>query len=185
MVSLGALWWPILLSAVLVFVVSSLMHMILPWHKGDFAQIADGSEVLAAMRKAGMRPGQYMFPACSDIKEMGSPEMKAKYEAGPVGHMTILPNGTPSIGRSLVQWFVYSLLIGVFAAYVGTLCLARGAGYEQAFRVTGTVAILGYAVPNLTDSIWKGQRWGVTFRFVVDGLVYGLVTAGTFGWLWP
>jgi len=25
----------------------------------------------------------------------------------------------------------------------------------------------------------------MTIKEVVDGLIYGLLTAGTFGWLWP
>ena len=36
MVSLADLWLPILLSAVLVFVASSLIHMVLGWHRHDF-----------------------------------------------------------------------------------------------------------------------------------------------------
>ena len=53
------------------------------------------------------------------------------------------------------------------------------------FRLTGTAAFLGYALTNVTNSIWKGVSWGVTAKFLFDGLVYALVTAATFGWLWP
>ena len=47
------------------------------------------------------------------------------------------------------------------------------------------IAVAIYALSNIMNSIWKGVRWGTTFKYVVDGIVYGLVTGGTFGWLWP
>jgi hypothetical protein len=34
-------------------------------------------------------------------------------------------------------------------------------------------------------SIWYHRSWGTTLRYTVDGLVYALLTAGIFGWLWP
>ncbi len=45
--------------------------------------------------------------------------------------------------------------------------------------------MLTFSVSYVPDSIWKGVPWMVTFKNVVDGVVYGLVTAGVFGWLWP
>ncbi|MCH7490780.1 MAG: hypothetical protein IID05_08795, partial [Gemmatimonadetes bacterium] len=50
---------------------------------------------------------------------------------------------------------------------------------------TGTVAFAGYGLALLQGSIWFGRKWGATLRSVFDGLVYALVTAGMFGWLWP
>ncbi len=35
MVSLMSLWIPILVSAVIVFVLSSIIHMVLPYHRTD------------------------------------------------------------------------------------------------------------------------------------------------------
>lgn len=184
-VTLAQLWLPILLAAVFVFVVSSVIHMATPMHKGDHGKLPDEDAVLEALRKAGVRPGSYMFPCAGSMKEMSSPEMLEKQRRGPVGWLTAIPNGPVPIGRSLVQWFVYSLVIAFFAAYVGTQALSQAATYHQVFRLTGTVAILGFAFSNVDASIWKGVRWSVTTRFVLDGIVYGLVTAGTFGWLWP
>jgi hypothetical protein len=89
------------------------------------------------------------------------------------------------MGKNLVQWFIYSCLISVFVGYTATLGLDRVATYSAVFRLTSTVAILGYALSALPESIWKGQGWVITLKFVFDGLLYGLVTAGTFGWLWP
>ena len=62
---------------------------------------------------------------------------------------------------------------------------APGAKYLSVFRVVGTAAMMAYAIGGLPESIWKGTKWSITMKFVFDGILYGLVTAGTFGWLWP
>ena len=179
------LWLPILLSAVFVFLVSSIIHMVVPIHKGDYKKLPGEADVLAAMRAQQVQPGDYMFPCAASMQDMGSPEMIEKYNQGPVGCVTVMPSGPPAMGKSLVQWFLYSVLIGIFVAYIGTLSLSPGSPYMDVFRLTGTVAILGYGLTNFTNSIWKGVSWGVTMKYLFDGVVYGLVTAGAFGWLWP
>ena len=182
---LSALWMPIAASAVFVFLVSSVMHMVLPIHRGDFGRLDDEDGVLEALRARRVGPGNYMFPCPGSMKAMGSPEMLEKYRKGPVGSLIVLPNGPPAIGRSLLQWFLFSLAVGVLVAYVAWHSLGRGADYLTVFQLTGTVAWLGYGFGHLQDSIWKGVKWSTSLKFLLDGLVYGLVTAGAFGWLWP
>jgi len=184
MVHLSALWLPIVLSAVIVFIASSILHMLLPYHKGDYQQLPEEDKVLTALRAAGLKRGLYVFPYCTH-KDMKSPAVQEKYKQGPVGMMTILPVGPPVLPKYLIQWFVYCLVIGFFAAYLTGHTLAQGAHYLAVFRVAGTAAFLAYGLGNLSNSIWKGQMWSMTIKEVVDGLVYGLLTAGTFGWLWP
>ena len=178
------LWLPILLSAVFVFVVSSVLHMAVPIHKSDHRGLPDEDAVLDALRQHGVGPGAYAFPYCDSMKAMGSEEMKAKYARGPVGWLRVLP-GMPSIGVALGQWFLYSILISWFVAYIGSVTLPYGADYLLVFRALGTAAILGYAFGTISEMIWKGQSVSVTAKFVFDGLLYGLTTAGTFAWLWP
>lgn len=185
MIALSELWLPILLSGTFVFIVSSILHMALPIHKGDYKKFPNEAEVLEALRAQGVRPGAYVFPCPGSMKDLGSPEMVEKYNQGPVGHMTVLENGPPKMGKSLVLWFIYSLIVSLFAGYIARLGLDRGTDFVMVFRVTGAAAILGYGVSVISDSIWKGQSWSTTFKFVFDGVVYGLVTAVTFGWLWP
>jgi len=179
------LWLPILLSAVAVFIVSSMMHMVLPIHRGDHQKLPDETDVLAALRNAQVGPGAYMFPFPSSMKEMGSPEMLEKYRQGPVGWLTVLPNGPPAIGKSLVAWFIYSVIVGVFVGYLAMLGLKTDAGFLIVFRVTSTAAILGYAVGEIPNSIWKGVGWTTTLKYVFDGVVYGLTTGLVFALLWP
>lgn len=185
MVFITALWLPILLSAVIVFVASSIMHMLLPYHRSDYRQLPDENRVLDALRSAGVTPGRtYHFPFCTQ-KEMKSPEAQEKFKRGPVGLMTIIRSGPPAMGKYLGQWFLFCVIVGIFVAYLSGRTLSPGTPYLQVFRVAGTVAFMGYGFSQLQDSIWKGQTWGVTFKSLVDGLIYGLLTAGTFGWLWP
>jgi hypothetical protein len=185
MVTLSALWLPILLSAVFVFVVSSVIHMATPMHKKDCKKMPNEDKVLDALRANGVTPGEYMFPMPASMKDCSSPEMKAKFEKGPVGSILIRPPAPMSIGKSLVQWFLFSILISIFTAYLAAHGLPRGAHYLKVFQVAGAAAVAMYAFSNITNSIWKGVSWGVTTKFIVDGIIYGLVTAGTFGWLWP
>jgi hypothetical protein len=184
MVSLTALWLPILLSAVIVFVVSSVMHMLLPYHRSDYKQLPEEDKLRAALRSAGLQPGLYMFPFCTH-KEMKSPAAQEKYKQGPVGMITVFPSGPPAMPKFLGLWFVYTLIIGVFVAYLTGRTVAFGAHYLVVFRVAGTAAFMSYGLGNLSNGIWKGQPWSVVFKEAFDGLVYGLLTAGTFGWLWP
>ncbi len=181
----AGLWLPILLSGVCVFVGSSVLHMALPIHKDDYGKLPDEDGVLETLRTAGLQPGAYMFPKPASMKAMGEPDVIAKFERGPVGSMVVIPSGPPGMGKNLIQWFLHSLLIGLLAAYLAHHTLEAGAAYLSVFRVTGTAAFLGYAVGALPDSIWKGVKWSITAKFVFDGVVYALVTAGTFAWLWP
>ncbi len=184
MVGLTALWLPVLLSAVIVFVASSIMHMLLPYHRSDYRALPDEEKLLAALRPAGLTRGLYIFPFCSH-KDMKSPALIEKYKQGPVGFMNIMPNGPPAMPKFLTQWFIFCLLVGTFVAYVAGHTLDPGTHYLTVFRVVVAAAFLGYGVGHLSNGIWKGQTWSATIKEVIDGLVYALLTAGTFGWLWP
>jgi len=184
MVALSALWLPILLSAVIVFVASSIMHAVLTYHQSDCKQIPDEASVLATLRTAGVQRGYYHFPFGSH-KEMKSPAMIEKFKQGPVGFLTVFPSGPPAMPKFLGLWFGYCLVIGFFVAYLTAHTVAPGTNYLAVFRVAGTAAFLGYGLGQLSNGIWKGQPWSMTVKEVVDGLIYGCLTAGTFGWLWP
>ena len=185
MVNVTELWLPIVLSAVVVFIVSSIMHMVLKYHKSDYKKLPNEESVQEALRKPGVTPGTYFFPYCGEMKELKTPEVIERFKKGPVGLMTVLPSGPPAMSKALVQWFVYCLAISFFVAYLTGRTVSAGAEYLAVFRVAGTVGFLGYAAAHATDSIWKGQPWSTTLKHMFDGLVYGLFTAGVFGWLWP
>jgi hypothetical protein len=182
MVPVMSLWLPILLSAVLVFVVSSIIHMMLGYHNSDVATVPGEDQVRAALRP--LPPGDYVIPHAGSMAAMKSPEfVKKMTEAG--GDHDGGPAGQVSMNQSLVLWFLYSILVSVFAAYVASRAVEPGAAYLDVFRFAGTVAFAGYGLGLLQGSIWWGKKWSATIKSVFDALVYALVTAGVFGWRWP
>ena len=186
MVPVMSLWVPILLSAVIVFVVSSIIHMVLPYHHSDVGKAPAEDEIMDALRKAGVTPGDYMIPSCTGgPRQMKDPAFVEKMKKGPVAVLTVMPSGPPSMGANLVQWFLYCAVVGVFAAYIAGRALAPGTSYLEVFRFAGCTAFVGYALALWQDSIWWKRKWSTSLKNTFDGLVYGLLTAGVFGWLWP
>lgn len=185
MVGLTVLWLPVLLSAVAVFVASSIAHMVLTYHRSDFQKLPEEDAALEALHDAGVGPGNYMFPHCASMKELGTPEIRKKMQRGPVGMLFLTPPGPPAMGRQLALWFVYLIGVGVMVAYVSGRTLEPGTPYLQVFRVAATVAFLAYAGAQPIFAIWKAQKWNTTLKDMLDGLVYAWLTGGVFGWLWP
>jgi hypothetical protein len=185
MVPLSALWVPILLSGVIVFVASSIFHMVLPFHRKDYRKVPAEDEVMAALRPFALPPGDYVLPLAQPPVRMDSPEFLEKMNKGPVVMMTVLPSGPPAMGATFGLWFAYCVVVSIFAAYVAGRALGPGVRYLDVFQFVGTVAFIGYSLALWQNSIWYKKSWGTTLRSTIDGLVYGMLTAGTFGWLWP
>ena len=185
MTGMSALWLPILLSAVAVFIASSVIHMMLSWHKTDFAKVPDEEKFRNTVGGLGLAPGDYFVPHAGSMDEMKSPEFAAKHEKGPVMMFTVMPSGKVSMGPNLVQWFVYTVVISIFTAYLVSRALAPGAPYLRVFQIAGAAAFIGYAAALWPMSIWYRRSWTTTIKSTIDGLVYALLTAGMFGWLWP
>jgi hypothetical protein len=184
MVPLTALWLPILLAAVIMFMASSLIHMVLKYHQSDYRQLPEEDKLLAALRPTGLTQGLYVFPYCTH-KDMKSPAIQEKYKQGPVGFLTIYPSGPPNMGKFLGLWFAYGLLVSFFVAYLTGRTVLHGTQYLAVFRVAGTAAFFAYGLGPLVNGIWKGAPWSNVLKESFDGLIYSLLTAGTFGWLWP
>lgn len=186
MISTFSLWLPVLVSAVLVFVASSLIHMVLNFHKNDFQSVPDEDGVMDALRGFEIPPGNYLIPRAESMAELKSEEFQAKAARGPCAFMTVLRAGDPSAMRKqLFQWFVYCFAVGLFAASVTGFALGPDTEYMTVFRMASTVSFMGYALAHAQDAIWMSQGWAATARSMFDGLVYALVTGGVFGWLWP
>lgn len=185
MVPIPSLVIPILVSAVIVFVASSIIHMVLPYHRSDLRKLAKEDDVLAALRRLSVPPGDYAAPHAASPAGMKDPAFIEKMHAGPVVLMTVSPGGPPAMGRSLALWFLYSIVVGVSAAYIAGRALGPGAHYLAVFRFVGASAFMGYSLALLQNSIWYRRNWGATAKSMFDGLIYALLTAGTFGWLWP
>ena len=185
MVSIPSLWLPILLSAILVFFASFVIHMLLPYHHSDFAKVPSEDQVQDALRKFNIPPGNYMIPCAGGPEGMKTAEFKERFEKGPVLLMTVYGQPSMSMGKNLAQWFVYLLVVGVLTAYVTGRALPQGVPYLEVFRFAGCTAFIAYSIALWQNSIWYKQNWSTTIKNTFDGLVYGLLTAGVFGWLWP
>lgn len=184
MVPALSLWLPVILSAVFVFIASSLIHMLLKYHSSDFKGLSSEDEVMESLRRFNIEPGEYFMPYISDMKDREKPEVKEKMEKGPVGFLTVT-SCRDETGKSLVQWFLYCLLIGFFTAYITGRALGPGAHYLEVFRFAGAASFGAYALALIQNSIWYRRAWSTTLKYLLDGFIYALVTAGTFGWLWP
>jgi hypothetical protein len=185
MVPIAALWVPIVLSAIIVFVVSSIIHMMLPYHRTDFDRIPDEGRVMEALRKFNLPPGDYVMPCAVGPKETGTPEFIEKMKQGPVMVFTVIKNGPSSMAANLVLWFLYCVVVGIFAAYIAGRALGPGAHYLAVFRFAGCTAFIGHSLALWQGTIWFKRSWKTALKSTIDGLIYGLLTGGTFGWLWP
>lgn len=184
MVSLAALWLPIVLSAVLVFFVSAAVWMAMPHHKKDFSAVDDEDGVMDALRPH-VRPGMYYFPFGTGA-ELKTEEYQAKVRKGPVGILRVRDaESTINMGGALVKSLALYLTIGLFVAYIASRTLPIGTDYLTVFQITGTVAFMAHGFVGFQESIWFGLPGSVAFKHALDGLAYALLTAGVFGWLWP
>jgi len=185
MVHIMSLWIPILLSAVLVFIVSSIIHMVLGYHRSDYKKLPSEDAVLEALRKFNIPPGDYHFPRPDSMKAMKDPAFVEKCTKGPTGMLTLMRPGPHGMGKELFQWFLYIVVVGIFAAYVAGRALGPGAPYLAVFRFVGTTAFACYSMALVQNHIWYKRSRSATLKTMFDGLVYACVTAGVFGWLWP
>jgi hypothetical protein len=176
---------PILLSAVLVFVVSSIIHMALPWHKNDYPRLPNEDRVMDALRPLAIPPGDYMMPRPVSGKEMRSPEFADKVKRGPVMILTVMPNAITPMTRNLSLWFLYLVIVSLFAAYVASRLLPADAPTGRVLEIVGVTAFIGYSLALWQLSIWYRRAWSSTIKATVDGAIYALLTGATFAWLWP
>lgn len=183
-VALFSLWLPILVSAVVVFIAASIAWTVLPHHRSDWGSVPNEESLLSAIRGLGLGRGQYVFPHAMTPEGAKAEGAQQKIKEGPVGSLIIWE--APSMKRSIIQHFIYCLGVSFMVGYVGyAAAIPAGAEYLHVFRVLGTVAFLAYSSAVLVPAIWFGHTWGSSWKSVIDGLVYGLLTGGVFGWLWP
>jgi hypothetical protein len=184
--SLLALWLPILLSAVVVFIISSLIHMVIKWHAGDYNALTNEDAVRAAIRAGNPAPGRYVMPHCKDMKDMGSEATLQKYREGPVGHFTLGPNGAPNMGKFLGLWFLWSLIVAAIAAYLATRLLGlEHAHVRGAAKLVGAITFIAHGFGTVQESIWMMRPWSASAKYLLDSALYGIGSALVFLWLWP
>ncbi len=184
MVALGALWLPILVATIAVFFFSHVIWSLLQFHKKDWQRLPDEDAFLATLGKQPPPPGEYSFPHAESMAAFKDQAYMAKLNRGPVGMVNVMPNGI-NMARSLVAWLIYIAVVETFLAYLAGRCLGEGAPYLEVFQIVGTAAILAFAAGVIPEAIWLGRRWKNVLKMAFDGVLYGLISAGVFSWLWP
>jgi len=184
MVTIAMLWEPILVSAVLVFVASAILQMFVGHHWNDMRSVPQQQSLIDALRGLALPVGDYMVPRPASRAAARDPAFMEQLNKGPVARLQVLPGGM-NMGKSLFQWFIYVVLVGACCAYIASRELQPGAHYLPVYRLTGFAAFAAYALALPQASIWYGRSWRMTVMTMIDGLVYAMLTGGTFGWLWP
>jgi hypothetical protein len=179
----GSLWLPVVVSAVAVWLVSSVLHMVLKYHRADYRQLSNEEAFAQAVR--GSAPGVYTVPYCLDPAQMKDPAILKKYDEGPVAMVTVMRNGPPAMGKYLGLWFLFCLLVSFVTSYLARNTLDPGAIGMEVLRLTGTVAFIGYGFGYLQTSIWLGIPWSNALRGLLDAAIYAVVTGLVFRFLWP
>lgn len=184
-VSLLQLWLPIIVGTLLAWIASALIHILVKYHNSDYQQLANEDEVMDAVRNGTPKPGMHTFPYCADMNDMKNEAVQQRFAKGPVGMLTVLPNGMPNMGRLMVQQISFFLVGCILIAYCAALALEPGANYMTVFRVVSVTGFLAFGWGVIPFSIWFGHLWSMTAKYLLDALIYGLVIAGSFAWLWP
>ncbi len=185
MVTVMSLWLPILLSSVAVFLLSWIVHTVLKYHQNDFKKVPNEDAVMDAIRKFNIPPGEYCVPRAANMKEMKDPAFIERWNRGPVFLMNVYPPGPFKMGKTLALWFIYCVVTGVFAAYITGRALPAGTPYLEVFRFAGCVAFIAYVMALWQGAIWYKRAGSTVLKQTFDGLLYGLVTGGFFGAMWP
>ena len=184
-ITLLQLWMPIVLGTFLAWIASALIHVVAKYHNSDYQQLSNEDEVLTAVRNASPNLGIHMLPYCKDMSDMNKPEVQEKYIKGPVAILTVFPNGLPNMAKLMPQQIGFFLLGCFLIAYCATQVLVAGAEYMVVFRFVASVGFLAFGWAQVPMSIWYGHPWSTTAKYLFDALIYGLIVAGTFAWLWP
>jgi hypothetical protein len=185
MTSLAALWLPIVLSTVFVFIASAIIHMVMPWHKSDFAGVPGEEGFRRAVGPMNIPQGDYVVPHCTDMKDMGTPEYKARLAEGPVLIMTVRRNAEISMAPMFIGWTLAIVVASVIVACVAATAMGTGADTQRVWHITGLTALGIYGFGGWPESIWYGRKWSTAIKNTFDAAIYAVVTALTFGWMWP
>jgi hypothetical protein len=184
MVPLASLWVPIVLAGLFVFLASNVIHMVLPYHRSDYKTLPAENDIQLALRKFNIPYGDYMRPRAGSMAAMKDPAFLEKTKKGPVALITVM-SGEFNMGPLLVKWFLFCVVVSLFAGYLASRTLPAGAPYLHVSQIASTAAFMGYGLGAIPQSIWFRKSWATTAKTLFDALIYGFVTGGTFGWLWP
>ena len=109
---------PIVLASVAVFILSMVIHMAMPWHKSDHANVPDHDAAIAAIQSLHLAPDDYAVPNPRLPGGGKNPNFVAEFERGPTFHLTMMPAGGMHMGKFMGAWFGLMLLISAITGWV-------------------------------------------------------------------
>jgi hypothetical protein len=180
------LWLPILLSAGAVWIVSTIFGMPFLHHKNDWIGLPSAEEdaFMDAVRRIGIKPGNYLFPDFRDPKTMKSEKVEKALKDGPVGHLSVW-RVPLTMGDKLAGTLVVYLVVSTLIAYLTRVAIPGVAPFAKVFQVAGTAGVLAYSFSFVPSALWFGASKRTIVVSVLDGVVYGVITGGVFAWRWP
>jgi hypothetical protein len=184
MTPITSLVLPILVAAVAVFVLSLVVQMAMPWHRRDFDNVPSDDVFLDAMRQLAIPPGDYTVPSPRLPSGARNPEFVDKWAAGPSVTMTVIPPSA-NMGRYMVQWLAFSVLVATIAGWVTGTIVGPGGDHRAVFHYAAILTFLSYSLGAWPLSIWYHRKWSTAFKGAFDAALYGVATGLVFGWLWP
>lgn len=184
MEELSALGLPILAAGVSVFLASFVAWVVIGHHKPDWSELPEEEATVELLQRSGAKAGLYIFPMARTQEQLSDPVKQQRIESGPWGTVNMWARPA-SMGRNLLQSFVFYLTTSIFVGYLGTLSLDPGAEFLEVFQVTGTAGILAYAFGGIPNAIWFGTHFRAALMDVIDGICFGLITGLIFASLWP
>lgn len=190
------LWLPIIVSAAGVWIASCLAWMVVGHHKKDWKDLPSEPEFIEAIKRLGIGPGNYGFPEFRRCEGLSKEQKMAKWEEmqkNPMGLLRVW--GPISMGRNMLLTLLVYLAVSVLVGYLGWIALGPGSAglggpaprpeFGKVLQVLGTASILAYCSASLPNDIWFQKSRREVLTNTIDGVVFGLLTGATFGWLWP
>ncbi|WP_343989457.1 hypothetical protein [Kangiella japonica] len=184
-ISIFDLWLAIILSGLFAWIASAIIHMVIKYHNSDYKRLSDENAVSDSLSKSADKAGLYTLPHCADFNEMNDPAVQARFKKGPVAIVTIFEKGLPPMGKLLSLQFLYFVIGSFLIGYIGTIGLAPGATTLEIFKLLFVTGFICYGWASIPYSIWFGHPWLVTIKYLIDSVIYSVVTAATFCWFWP
>ena len=139
MTPITSLLIPIVVCAVAVFIVSMIIHMVMPWHKSDYGNVPNDDAAIAAIQSLKLAPDDYAVPNPRLPGGGKNPNFIANFERGPSFHMTVMNPGKMNMGKYLGTWFLFTLLISAIAGWVTGSIVAPGGNTHAVFHFSAII----------------------------------------------
>jgi hypothetical protein len=179
------LWLPTILSAVAVFILSSIINMAVPWHRNDYAKFPDEAGVLDALRGFNLAPGEYLAPRPASRADMGTADFAEKVKRGPLVILNIASGDSVSLGKPLVLWLLYVIVVSAMAGHIAYPRHDLQVDSRSIFHTVALTSLLAYAGAQWQQTIWYRKPWLTSLKSTLDGLIYAVATGAIFVYFWP